>query len=326
MPSTIHLVTGGARSGKSGYAQRLCESICPNPIYLATSKVWDKDFENRVKRHQDDRGDHWTTIEETLHPSKHVEKMKGRAVLVDCLTLWLTNYFVEEGVFSVPKEEGEESKAKEGDYVAESSEKALTKIKEEFAKLTEPWNITFVFVTNEIGSGTHASSGWFNQHAADHAERVVHMVCGVPNVIKKPPTDARSPLALPSPAQRNEAQVLDKFLSCREIPMDEKGYFMMKLDHTKGMIVATFHSCIRNDKGEFFDLEGNQITCCGPNKTRPEPVKVWECRTAKEMTTEIFERWSHAKEVVSVGHAAYIGREAQKAEHCLYSGKNYQQD
>ena len=59
---------------------------------------------------------------------------------------------------------------------------------------------------------------------------------------------------------------------------------------------------------------------------RPEPMKTWECRTAKELTTEIFERWSLASELCTVGHAAYIGREAQKAEQCLYSGQHYQQD
>ena len=97
MPSTIYLVTGGARSGKSSYAQKLCESLCPTPIYVATSKSWDDEFQERIQRHQNDRGDHWTTVEETLTLSQHLETFRGRVVLVDCLTLWLTNYFLQEG-------------------------------------------------------------------------------------------------------------------------------------------------------------------------------------------------------------------------------------
>ena len=80
MPSTVYLVSGGARSGKSSYAQSLCEYLSPDPIYLATSDVPenDLDFADRVKLHQEDRGEQWTTIEEPLEPSKHVEKMKGK--------------------------------------------------------------------------------------------------------------------------------------------------------------------------------------------------------------------------------------------------------
>jgi hypothetical protein len=55
-------------------------------------------------------------------------------------------------------------------------------------------------------------------------------------------------------------------------------------------------------------------------------MKVWKGRTAKEITMKIFEQWEHAPNVVTVGHAAYIGREVQRAEHCLYSGIFYQQD
>jgi hypothetical protein len=55
-------------------------------------------------------------------------------------------------------------------------------------------------------------------------------------------------------------------------------------------------------------------------------MATFEARTAKELTVEIFERWEHAEELVSVGHAAYIGREAEKAERCLFSGMFYKQD
>lgn len=60
----IVLVTGGQRSGKSGYAQKLALSLTANPVYLATSRVWDEEFRKRVLRHQADRGPEWTNIEE----------------------------------------------------------------------------------------------------------------------------------------------------------------------------------------------------------------------------------------------------------------------
>jgi len=332
MPSTVYLVTGGARSGKSGYAQRLCESLCKEPIYLATSKPWDDDFKERIKRHQDDRGPQWTTIEEPLKPSSHSEKFSGKAVLVDCLTLWLTNYMMEEGAFTEPKD-GED--AKSGDGGASAADRALEAVKKEFDVMTQQWDATFVFVTNEIGSGTHASNdmsrkfvdaqGWLNQYVASKAERVVHMVCGIPNMIKEPGPDRRHPMKVPGKRAADEARMLDKILAARSLPMDAKGYFLVKLDRERGLITAPFVSCMKNDEGEICDLDGNKISCCdGTN--RPEPMRVFEGRTAKELTVEIFERWPPAKEIFCVGHAAYIGREAQRAEHCLFSGEHFQQD
>jgi adenosylcobinamide kinase/adenosylcobinamide-phosphate guanylyltransferase len=83
MPATVYLVTGGARSGKSSYAERLCERLCPNPLYLATAgTVWsenDDDFAERIKKHQQDRaGKSWTTIEEPLSLTRHAEQFSGK--------------------------------------------------------------------------------------------------------------------------------------------------------------------------------------------------------------------------------------------------------
>jgi hypothetical protein len=105
--------------------------------------------------------------------------------------------------------------------------------------------------------------------------------------------------------------------------MDAKGYFMVSVDRESSTIVVKFYSCIVNDKGEVCDLEGKKIPCHGTN--RAEPMQIWSGRTAKELTVKIFERWEHA-DIVSVGHAAYMGREVQRAEHCLYLGEYYQQD
>lgn len=339
----VYLVTGGCRSGKSSYAQQLSEQLSSQPIYLATAKVFDADFSDRIQRHQSDRGDNWTTIEEELVLSQHCEKFHNRVVLVDCLTLWLTNFMMAEGAFSTTDaknnddDKGGNKEARAGDDLS-APERALKKAKEEFKKLVQPWDATYIFVTNEIGSGTHAAEpmtrkfvdcqGWFNQHVAKHADRVYHMVAGVPTLIKEPPVDPRAALTMaPSKEQIEEAKMVDTYLSTRSCNMDDKGYFMISNDSEKKRIVAKFFSSMLNDKGEVCDLQGNKISCCGDDakKQRPEPMIVFEGRTAKEITVKMFEEWEHAN-IFSPAHAAYLGREAQRAERCLFSGTFYQQD
>ena len=217
-----------------------------------------------------------------------------------------------------------------------ASDKALSNIKAEFDKLIDQWDATFVFVTNEIGSGLHATTlasrkfvdaqSWLNQHVAFNADMVVQMISGVPNVIKQVYVAERRDHPPRAPDKRDLAEraMLDRFLSARQLDMDDNGYFIIINDHKVGVIRATYHSCVKNDKGEVCDIHGNVIPCNG--EKGPEPMATFEARTAKELTVEIFERWEHAEELVSVGHAAYIGREAEKAERCLFSGMFYKQD
>eukprot|EP00986_Skeletonema_menzelii_P016167 scaffold13842_cov156-Skeletonema_menzelii.AAC.5 len=316
MPATVYLITGGCRSGKSSYAQTLCEKLSPYPIYLATSssrgEYVDDDMVDRIQRHQKDRETRlagWKTIEAPLHPSEHLEEMVERVVLVDCLTLWLTNYMLEYKVFSLDNNNddgvGKTTAAQERITAAE---KASDAIKQEINTMIGQWNTTFVFVTNEIGSGSHASDavsrtfadhqGWLNQFVASKAREVVHMVAGCPNVVKRVDDSGRGAKgSWMSQDDRDDARLLDTFLSSRSLQMDPKGYFM-----------------------------GNKIKCCNGGSRR-EPMKVWKGRTAKELTTAIFEEWEDAPKLdFSIGHAAYIGREVQRAEHCLYSNIPYQQD
>ena len=67
----IILITGGARSGKSTYAEKLALSLSPNPVYLATARIWDEEFRKRVIHHQERRGPEWTNIEEDKELSRH---------------------------------------------------------------------------------------------------------------------------------------------------------------------------------------------------------------------------------------------------------------
>ena len=131
-----------------------------------------------------------------------------------------------------------------------------------------------------------------NQYVAKRAQSVIHMVSGCPNVLKvhgtKEMKSTSGGLPMPNRQHQREAFMLDQFLSKRSLKMDKNGYFKVKVDSDKLVICVSFHSCIVNDKGEFFDLEGNRLTCHGGS---PEPLKVLECRKAKEATHQILEQW-----------------------------------
>lgn len=170
MAGRIILVTGGQRSGKSAYASRLALSLAKNPVYLATSRIWDDEFRRRVERHQRDRGAEWTNIEEEKQLSRH--DLTGRTVVVDCVTLWGTNFFFDNN---------------------SDVELSLSQLKEEFDKLAEQ-HATFIFVTNEIGLGGVSVDevqrrftdlqGWLNQFIASRADEVLLMVSGIPLKVK----------------------------------------------------------------------------------------------------------------------------------------------
>ena len=94
-PQTVRsaLILGGARSGKSAYAQVLAEASRPERLYLATGAPGDEEMAARIARHQADRGEGWTTLEEPLEVASALlaHARAGRVVVVDCLTLWLSN-------------------------------------------------------------------------------------------------------------------------------------------------------------------------------------------------------------------------------------------
>lgn len=167
----IYLVTGGARSGKSRYAQQLALSLASNPVYVATAKVWDGDFEQRIRRHQQDRGPEWTSFEEQLQVSNL--PLEGRVAVIDCVTLWLTNFFVLH---------------------KQDVDACLQGLQQEIQLLLQKQDATLIIVTNEIGMGVHAETaigrqftdlqGWANQYIAQQAQKVVLMVSGIPVPIK----------------------------------------------------------------------------------------------------------------------------------------------
>ena len=166
----VILITGGARSGKSRYAEELALSLSRNPVYVATAHVWDEEFAERVKKHQERRGPEWTNIEEEMLLSHH--DLTGRVVVIDCVTLWCTNFF----------------------FQMQEVDTALEALKAEFDKFTAN-DATYIFVTNEIGMGGVSENavqrkftdlqGWMNQYVASKADEVILMVSGIAVKIKR---------------------------------------------------------------------------------------------------------------------------------------------
>lgn len=93
------LVLGGARSGKSAFAERLVLSGEGRAHYIATGRAWDDEMRDRISQHRDRRGDVWTTHEEPLSLTDRLQQLDSpdNFILVDCLTLWVTNLMMEEG-------------------------------------------------------------------------------------------------------------------------------------------------------------------------------------------------------------------------------------
>ena len=166
----ITLVTGGQRSGKSSYAQKLALTLSSNPIYLATSAVWDEEHRQRIERHMADRGTEWTNVEELKDLQNVI--VEGRVVVIDCVTLWSTNFFSEY----------------EGDTL-----QSLEAITSRFNQFVQQ-DAHFIFVTNEIGLGGISANdlqrrftdliGWVNQYIASKSDEVILMVSSIPMKIK----------------------------------------------------------------------------------------------------------------------------------------------
>lgn len=166
----IHLVTGGQRSGKSDFAEKLALSVSDKPIYLATSRIWDEGHRLRIEKHKERRKKNWTSVEEEKEISKY--NFDNKTVLLDCITLWLTNFFFDN---------------------KQDIDKSLLEAKKEFDALIKQ-NINLIIVTNEIGLGGHPESemamkfadlqGYMNQYIASKADKMTMIISGIPLTIK----------------------------------------------------------------------------------------------------------------------------------------------
>jgi len=168
----IHFITGGQRSGKSEYAEKLALEQSNTPIYLATSRVWDEAHRERIEAHKARRGQQWESIEEEKALSSH--DFTGRLVLLDCITLWLNNIFFDN---------------------EEQDAKSLDEAKAELDKILAQ-DCDWIIVSNELGLGGHPGNklamrfndlqGSINQYIAKKADRVSFVISGIPMEIKSP--------------------------------------------------------------------------------------------------------------------------------------------
>ena len=147
------LVLGGARSGKSRLAQARAEALGGRLIYVATAEAWDDEMRARIEQHRADRGPSWQTHEEPLQLAERLAAIDGagRAILVDCLTLWVTNLMMDER-----------------DVAAESAALAVWLPKAK-ARL--------VLVSNEVGLGI-VPENRMARDFRDHAGRLHQIIAG----------------------------------------------------------------------------------------------------------------------------------------------------
>jgi adenosylcobinamide kinase / adenosylcobinamide-phosphate guanylyltransferase len=169
----VILVTGGCRSGKSRHAQQWAESRAAKRMFLATARVTDEEMAERIRRHQEVRGEGWTTVEEPLLvPEAVLEHGRGAPViLIDCITLWVSNLLME-GL----------------------SDKEILRRVSDLIQILARRECSVAMVTNEVGWGVVPENplgrrfrdlaGFINQHLAASADRVVLMAAGLPLMLK----------------------------------------------------------------------------------------------------------------------------------------------
>jgi adenosylcobinamide kinase / adenosylcobinamide-phosphate guanylyltransferase len=166
----VIFVLGGARSGKSSFAEGLIETSGLEPVYLATGRAWDDEMSERIGHHKARRGFRWTTVEEPMDLAGKLESLASadRAILVDCLTLWLTNLMMAE-----------------------------SDIEAEVARLTNTLSNlkgTIILVSNEVGLGIvpenrmarefRDHAGRLHQAVATAAAKVYFVAAGLPLKMK----------------------------------------------------------------------------------------------------------------------------------------------
>lgn len=169
MTSTL-FVLGGARSGKSAYAQKRCEALGERLVYIATARAGDDEMAQRIARHRAERGPAWTTLEASLDLCSAIARASqgADAVLVDCLTLWLSNLML-------------------GGHDLSAARGAL-------AETVRTARVPLVLIANEVGMGIvpdnalarrfRDEAGWLNQDIAAAAKEVVLVVAGLAMMVK----------------------------------------------------------------------------------------------------------------------------------------------
>jgi adenosylcobinamide kinase/adenosylcobinamide-phosphate guanylyltransferase len=178
--SRITLILGGARSGKSSYALKLAEETRKSVTFIATAQAFDDEMSARIQKHKAARPASWETLELPLHIAPSVSQIKSDLVILDCITLWVTNLlmqFVNDDLV----DEAPFMQASQAE-----TEKLLAAIR----NTEQDWLI----VSNEVGLSLvppyqmgrvyRDALGWVNQRLAQEADKVIFMVAGIPMNVK----------------------------------------------------------------------------------------------------------------------------------------------
>ena len=178
--NTLTLILGGARSGKTSYAQEQAHQIGGNVLYVATAAAGDDEMQMRIEAHRTSRPAEWQTLEATLQVGETLisNQTRKQVVIVDCVTLLVSNVllsFSEDAPF---------------DEIKPKVQAEIDALLKAHSKIGGQWFI----VSNEVGLGLvppyplgrfyRDLLGWANQALARSADRVIFMVAGIPTVIK----------------------------------------------------------------------------------------------------------------------------------------------
>ena len=178
--SQITLILGGARSGKSSHALWLAEESRKPVTFIATAQAYDEEMSARIQKHKSERPANWETLELPLHITPMVSQIKSDVVILDCVTLWVTNllmqYVKDDLVDEIPFMQAAQAET-------EALLAAIQKSKQEW-----------LIISNEVGLGLvppyqmgrvyRDALGWVNQRLAQEADTVILMVAGIPMMVK----------------------------------------------------------------------------------------------------------------------------------------------
>ena len=176
----INLILGGARSGKSSYAQRLAEDSGKSVTFLATAQALDDEMSARIQKHKAERPADWQTLEIPLDIASHIGQIKSDVVVLDCVTLLANNLLMQ---------------FVKDDLVDEKLfAEALHKEIDDLLAAIRANKLDWIIISNEIGLGLvppyqmgrvyRDQLGWANQRLAHEADKVIFMVAGIPMNVK----------------------------------------------------------------------------------------------------------------------------------------------
>ena len=176
----LTFILGGARSGKSSYAQNLAKESGKSVTFIATAQALDDEMSARIQKHRAERPANWETLEIPLDIASHVQRIKSDLVILDCVTLLISNLlmqFVKNDLVD------------ETPFMA-AVQKEINELAGMFRKQEQDWLI----ISNEVGLGLvppyqmgriyRDAIGWANQRLAHEADKVIFMVAGIPTFIK----------------------------------------------------------------------------------------------------------------------------------------------